>query len=49
MLFEAFKQMSSNEYQRSMSFFDLGQMSLRFQNENLFFSETLETFETKFI
>ena len=37
-----------NEYQRSRSLFDLGQRSLRFQNEILFFSETIESFKTKF-
>ena len=40
--------MKLNEYQRSRSLFDLGQRSLRFQNLILFFSETFETFRTKF-
>ena len=31
-----------SEYQRSRSFFDPGQRSLRFQSLNLFFSETVE-------
>ena len=34
--------------QRSRSFFDFGQSSLRFQNKNLFFSQTVGSFETKF-
>ena len=37
-----------NEYQRSRSLFDLGQRSLRGQNSNLFFLETVESFGTKF-
>ena len=40
--------MKLNEYQRSRSLFDLGQRSLRFQNQILFFSETIVSFETKF-
>ena len=40
--------MKLNEYQMSRSFFDLCQRSLRFQNWNLFFSETVGLFETKF-
>ena len=36
--------MNFNEYQRSRSLTDLGQSSLRFQNQNLFFSETVESF-----
>ena len=31
-----------------MSFFDLGLRLLRFQNYNLFFSETVGSFETQF-
>ena len=34
--------MKLNEYQRSRSFFDPGQRSLRFQSYNLFFLETVE-------
>ena len=39
-----------NEYQRSRSLFDLEQRSLRFrfQNKILFFSESVESFGTKF-
>ena len=40
--------MKISEYQRSRSFFDLCPRSLRFQNLNLFFSETVESFEAKF-
>ena len=39
--------MKLSEYQRSMSFFDLGQRSLRFQSLNLFFAETVGRFGTK--
>ena len=39
--------MKLNEYQRSMSFFDLDQRSLRFQSLNLLFSKTAGRFETK--
>ena len=39
--------MKLSEYQRSRSFFDLGQRSLRFQSENLFFTETVGQFGTK--
>ena len=38
--------MKLSEYQRSRSFFDLGQRSLRFQSYNLFFSKTVGQFET---
>ena len=41
--------MKLNEYQSSRSIFDLGQRSLRFQNYILFFSETVESFRTKFL
>ena len=37
--------MKLNEYQRSRSFFDLGNRSLRSRN---FFSDTIGSFETKF-
>ena len=37
-----------NEYQRSRPLFDIGHRSLRFQNQNLYFSETVESFITKF-
>ena len=40
--------MKSNEYHRSKSLFDHGHRSLRFQNENLFFWETIKSFGTKF-
>ena len=40
--------MKLNEYQKSRSLFDLGQRSLRFQNKILFFSEAVESFQTKF-
>ena len=39
--------MKLSEYQRSRSFFDLGQRSLRFQSSNLFFTETVGRFGTK--
>ena len=39
--------MKSSEYQRSRSFFDLGQRSLRYQCLNLFFSKTVGRFGTK--
>ena len=39
--------MKLSEYQRSMSFFDLGQRSLRFQSLNFFFSKTVWQFGTK--
>ena len=39
--------MKLSEYQRSRSFFDLDQRSLRFQSQNLFFSETVGSFGTK--
>ena len=39
--------MKLSEYQRSRSFFDLGRSSFRFQNLNLFFSETIVRFGTK--
>ena len=39
--------MKLSEDQRSRSFFDLGQRSLRFQSLNLFFSKTLGQFGTK--
>ena len=39
--------MKLSEYQ-SRSLFDLGQRSLRFQTTFLFFSETIESFGTKF-
>ena len=35
------KQMNLNEYQRSRSLFDLGQKSLRFQKNPVFFSRKL--------
>ena len=41
------KFMKLGEYQRSRSFFDLGQRSLRFQSSNLFFSKTGGQFGTK--
>ena len=41
--------MKLNEYKRSRSLFDLGHRSLRFQNFNLFLSETIESFGTKFL
>ena len=40
--------MKRNEYQRSRLFFDLGRRSLSDQNYNLFFSDTVGSFETKF-
>ena len=39
--------MELSEYQRSRSFFDFGQRSLRFQSLNLFFTETVGQFGTK--
>ena len=39
--------MKLSEYQRSRSFFDLGQRSLRFQCKKLFFSKTVGRFGTK--
>ena len=39
--------MKLSAYQKSRSFFDLGQRSLRFQSLNLFFSETVGRFGTK--
>ena len=39
--------MKVSEHQKSRSFFDLGQRSLRFQCENLFFSKTVRQFGTK--
>ena len=39
--------MKLSEYQRTRSFFDLGQRSLRFQSYNLFFSKTTGRFGTK--
>ena len=39
--------MKFSEYQRSRSFFDLGQRSLRFQSKNLFFTETVGRLGTK--
>ena len=39
--------MKLSEYQRSRSFFDFGQRSLRFQSSNLFFTETDGKFGTK--
>ena len=39
--------MKFHEYQRSRSFFDLGQRSLRFQSSNLFFTEIVWRFGTK--
>ena len=42
------KLMKLNENQRSVSLFDLAKRSLRFLNENLLFSETVESFGTKF-
>ena len=39
--------MKLSEYQRSRSFFDLDQKSLRFQSLNLFFSKTVGSFGTK--
>ena len=39
--------MKLSECQRSRSFFDLGQRSLRFQSLNLFFAETVGPFKTK--
>ena len=39
--------MKLSEYQRSRSFFDLDQRSLRFQSQNLFFSKTVGSFGTK--
>ena len=41
--------MKLSEYQRSRSFFDLDQRSLRFQNLNLFFSKTGVSFGTKIL
>ena len=40
--------MKLNEYQKSWSLFDYVKRSLRFQNLNLFFSETIESYRTKF-
>ena len=40
--------MKLDEYKRSKSFFDHGQMLLRFQNFFFSFSKTVETFELKF-
>ena len=39
--------MKLSEYQRSRSFFDLGQRSLRFLSQNLFFPKTVGQFGTK--
>ena len=39
--------MKLSECQRSSSFFDLGQRSLRFQSSNLFFAKTVGPFGTK--
>ena len=39
--------MKLSEYQKSRSFFDLGQRSLKFQSLNLFFSKTVGRVETK--
>ena len=39
--------MKFSKWQRSRSFFDLGQRSLSFQSLNLFFSETMVPFGTK--
>ena len=39
--------MKLSEYQRSRSFFDLGERSLRFQSLNLFLAETVGRFGTK--
>ena len=39
--------MKLSEYQRSRSFFDFGQRSLRLQSLNLFFSKTVGRFGTK--
>ena len=39
--------MKLSECQRSRSFFDLGQRSLRFQSLNMFFSKTVGGFGTK--
>ena len=39
--------MKLSEYQKSRSFFDLGQRSLRFRKKNLFFSKTVGQFGTK--
>ena len=39
--------MKLSEYQRSRSFFDLGQRSLKFQSINFFFTETVGLFEIK--
>ena len=39
--------MKMSEYQRSRSFFDLGQRSLRLQSSNLLFSETVRRFGTE--
>ena len=36
--------MKLSEYQRSRSFFDLGQRSLRFHSKNMFFSKTVGRF-----
>ena len=41
--------MKLSEYQRSRSFFDLDQRSLRCQNLNLFFSKTGVSFGTKIL
>ena len=42
------KLMKLNEYQRSRLLFDLRQRSLKFRKKILFFSEIVESFETKF-
>ena len=39
--------MKLSEYQKSRSFFDLDQRSLRFHSQNLFFTETVGQFGTK--
>ena len=39
--------MKLSEFQRSRSFFDLDQRSLRFQYKKLFFSKTVKRFGTK--
>ena len=40
--------MKLKECQRWRCLYDLGQRSIRFQNWNLFFSDTIESFVTKF-
>ena len=45
--FQLYEFLKLGEYQRSRSFFDLGQKSLRFQSKNLFFSKTVWRFRTK--